>query len=369
MILVLIPIVIYVIIIALFFKGWKNIPVYKHCHPISGHIPVSVLIPFRNESQNLKALIRSLKNQSYPIHLSEFIFIDDHSSDTSRDEILNHWEPNFKLIRLSAEVNGKKAALLKGSEQVSGQLIITIDADCIFQKEWLLAMVSFYCKYNPVMIVAPVVLSPGKSFFSKFQNLEFLSLQGSAAGAISIGKPIMCNGANLAYSREILPLVQQTYLNSDVASGDDIFALLNVKKRYPRQVYFLKAYEAIAETQSCHSLKEFLSQRTRWTTKARYYRDFFIVFTAIIVLLVNVSLLYLFIEGLFSGNWLLFFGVLLAKSLVDFPFLYSLASFFQSKSILKWFPVIQCFYLFYVTITFASSLLGTYTWKNRKLRH
>ena len=42
---------------------------------------ISVIIPARNEERNVEKLLMALKELDYPVHLREFIFIDDHSHD------------------------------------------------------------------------------------------------------------------------------------------------------------------------------------------------------------------------------------------------------------------------------------------------
>src|SRR5699024_1765330 len=44
----------------------------------------SVIVPFRNEADNLPTLLDSIKTLDYPIDLFEFILVDDSSSDDSQ---------------------------------------------------------------------------------------------------------------------------------------------------------------------------------------------------------------------------------------------------------------------------------------------
>jgi cellulose synthase/poly-beta-1,6-N-acetylglucosamine synthase-like glycosyltransferase len=357
----------YVFFISVFFIGWIKLPLFNKIENASD-TKVSVIIPFRNEEAHLSNILQCLKNQTYPINLTEIIFVNDHSTDNSIQIIENEHLPNISILHLQDNILGKKAALLEGTKKSTGNLIITTDADCTPGSEWISTYVSYYSKYNSKMIVGPVMLLSGGNIISKFQHLEFLSLQGSAAGAIKMNCPIMCNGANLAFSRDCLSIVQETYRNSGSSSGDDIFALLAVKKQFPGQVHFLKSKNAIVTTQPCYTISDFLNQRKRWTSKARYYTDFTIIATALIVLFTNLILLGLFLSGIIYGNWNLFFALLLIKSIIDLPFLHSISVFFDSRNSLKWFPLTQCFYFLYVSITFVSSLLGNFTWKSRKLR-
>jgi len=53
------------------------------------------------------------------------------------------------------------------------------------------------------MIAGPVCIHNEKNLLEKFQLLEFAGLIGIGAGAMANGKPVMCNGANLAYTKKI----------------------------------------------------------------------------------------------------------------------------------------------------------------------
>ena len=47
------------------------------------NLPVSVIVPARNEEKNLSSCLESLLNQSYPKELYEIIVVDDDSDDNT----------------------------------------------------------------------------------------------------------------------------------------------------------------------------------------------------------------------------------------------------------------------------------------------
>lgn len=359
--------IVYCLLIGLFFIGWKRFSIWQPCK-IKEPIRVSVIIPFRNEEATLHILLNSLKNQDYPENKIEIIAVNDHSSDKSCSLLEHFIHPGLIKLNVPENLSGKKTALLTGTKAATGELIITTDADCQPGKLWLQTLVSYYQHHKPKMMVAPVVMHPTGNLFDKFQILEFLSLQGSTAGAISIGKPIMCNGANLAYSKDILPVVQTTYEKSETPSGDDIFALLAVHKNYPGEIHYVKAIDASTIIFPEKTIRNFFIQRKRWTSKAKFYNDFFLIFTASVILITSLSLIFSLISGLISGNWYNFFILFLLKCIIDFPFLKSVSDFFGYKKLLQWFLLFQSFYFLYISFTFINSCIGGYSWKSRKIR-
>ena len=55
-------------------------------------------------------------------------------------------------------------------------------------EKWIRTIASFYEHNKPDMIICPVQLEKRNGFFRRFQELEFLSLQGITAGSAILGK-------------------------------------------------------------------------------------------------------------------------------------------------------------------------------------
>ena len=105
----------------------------------------SIIIPARNESSNIVSCLQTIFNNDYPIELYEIIVVDDHSTDNTSALVLELQKTysNLKLLRLADEIDGqllnayKKKAIEKAINLASKDWIITTDADCFMQKEWL----------------------------------------------------------------------------------------------------------------------------------------------------------------------------------------------------------------------------------------
>lgn len=92
---------------------------------------ISVVVPLLNEAESLPELeawidkVMQANNYSY-----EIMFIDDGSTDNSWDIICKLREKNKSVKGIRFQRNyGKSAALNKGFEAVSGDVVITMDAD------------------------------------------------------------------------------------------------------------------------------------------------------------------------------------------------------------------------------------------------
>ena len=129
-----------------------------------------------------------------------------------------------------------------------GNLIVTTDADCIVQPEWLQTIASYYEEFGPVFIAAPVVYTNplhGDSFFKKllkiFQSLDFITLQGITGASVYKKFHNMCNGANLAYEKKVFNEVGGFEGIDQIASGDDMLLMHKIQKIYPGRIQYLKS--------------------------------------------------------------------------------------------------------------------------------
>ncbi|NNK87804.1 MAG: glycosyltransferase, partial [Flavobacteriaceae bacterium] len=168
----------------------------------------SVIIPFRNESQHLLRLLKSIEVLDYPKDSFQVLMIDDHSEDDSvaiiRSFRASHPELRISLLTNShADGIGKKNALISGIDRADFPWIITTDADCILPSTWLRSLSAFIHSNNLSMVIAPVSYRPNFTLLSQFQFLDFLALQGLTVGTFGLDRPILCNGANFAYTKSL----------------------------------------------------------------------------------------------------------------------------------------------------------------------
>lgn len=92
---------------------------------------VSILIPLYNEEESLRPLFTEIKNALKNISIDyEIMFVDDGSTDNSLQIIKELAKANPKIRYISFRRNyGKSAALQIGFKAVTGDAVITMDAD------------------------------------------------------------------------------------------------------------------------------------------------------------------------------------------------------------------------------------------------
>ena len=376
----------YISLLLYYRSAWKQIPVFQPAtHNPQPITHISVIIPARNEADNLPSLLESISKQSYPANLFEVLVIDDHSTDHTAAIIKNYAAPNIRIISLNEHLEGseinsyKKKAIEIGIGRSNGSLIVTTDADCYLPENWLKTIAAFYEKYKPAFIAAPVSINCNSRFIEIFQALDFMTLQGITGACVHKKMHSMCNGANMAYEKTAFVEVNGFSGIDNIASGDDMLLMHKIYKRFPERVMFLKSTEVIVQTAAVKTIAEFFNQRIRWASKADKYDDKKILPVLLLVYLLNVLLLVLPVVSLFRnvqfsmfniqypifGLWLI---LLLLKTAAELFFLFPVSKFFGKQSLLFLFPLMQPFHIIYTIIAGWLGKFGSYKWKERKVK-
>ena len=112
-----------------------------------------------------------------------------------------------------------------------------------------------------------------------------------------------------------------------------------------------------------------MMQRFRWVSKSRYYRDFHLNSSALLVLLTNSSLLLMAVLCFISARWIMpFVMLLLIKSTIDLIFMDRVLRYFgKRKSLLLVLPL-ELVYFMYVSIVGIAGQIIPYTWKGRNIQ-
>jgi poly-beta-1,6-N-acetyl-D-glucosamine synthase len=308
---------------------------------------VSVVVACRNEHKNLPVLLNSIVSQDYPKSLFEVIIVNDNSTDNTY-EIAEGFIKNCNILAINNNGNGKKQALRTGIIASKGSLTITTDADCVMGKDWIRTIAAFYEKDKPDLIICPVQIESVPGFFGRFQELEFLGLQGITAGSAFSAEGTMCNGANLAFTREVY-LNHSDNLHDDLISGDDVFLLHSLKEENQSKIFWLESADALVTTASSSTLRSFLKQRSRWISKGKVYKDRYTIILGIVTFItIILQISYLIASLIYPILIWVFLVIFILKSIPDFLILLNASGRYGKKYLMKWFLPAQLIYPFYV---------------------
>lgn len=356
---------IYATLILYFYYGWKKIKEFK-ANTFQNSLKVSIVVACRNEEENILYLLDCLVNQAYPKDKTEIIVVNDHSTDNTENVIIEFSKKYtiVQLLNLPNNLSGKKEAISYAIDNADSEIIITTDADCTMNKNWVQTLMNYYEINKPTLLSAPVKIAH-QNIFQKLQALEFTSLIASGAGAIGVNRAIMCNGANMLFEKS---LFAESNLKKDVPSGDDIFLMLHAKSLDKKSIHFVKSFDAIVSTKAAINLRDFFQQRIRWTSKSKSYRDFDIIFTAVIVASVNIILAIGFVKAFINLSFATIGLLVLIKTIAELLLMISVSRFFKTQKLLLFFLPLQILYPFYISLTVMFGFVGNFTWKSRKFR-
>lgn len=333
-------------------------------------IRFTIVIPFRNEYKHLPELMDSLKKLNYPPELTEVIFSDDHSDDKGPEwlkTVLAHLPFPAKLIHADPQNEGKKMAITKAVRAAAGNYVLTTDADCTLPSDILGNLNDQIVKNHDYMIAGPVVYLQTKSgsISDDFQIIENAGLVVIGAWAISQGKPVMANGANLCFKKSVFEEVGGYSGNFHIPGGDDEFLMEKIHQNYPGRISFLYRQEALVETLVQPDWASMINQRTRWASKGRLKKDktVFVIQTCIILLFMA-----LVVQVIHMGirlHFLTSLQLLGIKALADLYFYSTIQPFFRLKIPLTRVLLVSLIQPFIAIRIAVTALAGTYTWKKR----
>lgn len=368
-IVLLVVLVIYVVFILQLIFGFDKVKSFVRTDekPVT---KFSIIVPFRNEEKNLPKLLKSISKLNYPKDLFEIILIDDFSTDAS-ERVYIKWRMENGLIETTLLENlrlsnsPKKDAISRAIPILKHEWVVTTDADCTVNKNWLLTLDNFIQKNTAEMVVSAVVYKTKNNWFHQFQQLDILSLQGTTIGSFGIGKPFMCNGANFAYTKKLFNEIGGFGGNNKMASGDDVFLLQKALKNHADKVHYLKNTDTIVKTKPENDLYKLFMQRVRWASKTTGYSGYYSKSLAVVVLAMNALIVASFglrVSGFMEWKTLLIAFVI--KYFVDYLLLLKSNQYLRKGKFI--FPLASSLaYPFFSSFVGIYSLFGSFTWKGR----
>jgi 4,4'-diaponeurosporenoate glycosyltransferase len=168
-----------------FFFFWKIPLPSTNMHPGKGRLPaISIIIPARNESENIGALLSSLKNQND--RLKEVIVVDDHSEDNTADIARELGAIVLSSKTLPDGWSGKPWACWQGAKESKGEILMFLDADTILEKGGIESIVWTFmhlgglvsvqpyhrmkCLYEQLSAYFSIITMAGMNAFNLFRN-------------------------------------------------------------------------------------------------------------------------------------------------------------------------------------------------------
>jgi 1,2-diacylglycerol 3-beta-glucosyltransferase len=228
---------------------------------------VSVIVPARNEEENLPACLAALQRQDYPAGRIEFVIADDGSTDATPallDRIARA-DARFRPVAVpqaAGLLRGKARALHTAIQAARGAYLLLTDADCTPPPCWAHHLADRLDEPG-TGVVCGVTLVQHETLLDRIQALDWLLVSAVAAAASAAGVPITAMGNNMAIRRSTYDDVGG-YPALPFSVTED-YALFQAVHRSGRWRVRLLLDEALANhTRPLPSPAAIFEQRKRW---------------------------------------------------------------------------------------------------------
>lgn len=255
--------------IYMFLSPWNDVVQYfkYSSYKKTDYNPlVSVMIPAWNEEVGILTTIRSLLDSTYTN--LEIVVINDGSTDNS-DGIIRSFISDYnssdlyktkgiELLYKYKKNEGKGEALNKAIKIANGDIIISIDADCVVMDTAIENFVKYFSDPEVMAAVGNVKIGNTKTVVGVVQSLEFIfSFYFKKADSL-MNTIYIIGGAAGAFRKEVFERIGH-YNPKNIT--EDIELSVRIQNAGMKIVY---APDALIYTEGATDVRGLMKQRLRW---------------------------------------------------------------------------------------------------------
>lgn len=324
---------------------------------------ITLIIPYRNEENRIQNLLISLESQKDISPVSKIIFVDDHSTDSSRKHI-NNWISKQPLKCKSLFLNqnhGKKRAIDLGVQNSSSEFVMIMDADISFNDVYFATLKKNIDLSHDLYLTA--VIETNGVVWSRILSC---SISVISLGMANLGIPVLANGAGLIFRRKSYNELNPFYSNFNISSGDDMY-LLNSFYSNNKSVKTLFNNNLVIETQGSRDIQDLIERSLRWSGKMAMKGLLATKLVGLLVVFCNLLIFPIIAISIFNFQWL-FLSLLLFKLLPDLLVLITGSFFYKENYLLKYsLPMFLLYPLILLLIIFLQAIKYKVKWKERDI--
>jgi len=224
---------------------------------------VSVIIPAHNEEVSIAQCLDSVRRNSY--RKVEVIVHNDRSTDATRQIVVAYQKkyPNFALRLINRrKQSGKANGVNYGIKHYAkGDLIMTLDADCILEKRAIRNAVDYFADEKVAGVAANVRLADRPSILGILQQFEHMIGYRSKKFYTMANCEFIVGGVASTYRKDLLKRVK--YYDTDTVT-EDIGLSMKIAAEGNRENRIVYAADVVATTESVHDFRSLVKQRYRW---------------------------------------------------------------------------------------------------------
>lgn len=279
--------------------------------------PITIIVPARNEENNLYTCLESILRLDYPKDLLELIVINDRSEDNT-EKIIEEYSSNYQFIKAlnitdesqKKNIKGKAGALHQAILLASNELILMTDADCEVHPNWAKSINSIFYNYDADFIPSNTLVE-SSSFFERLQEIQWIYMHSLASGAAGNNYPMGCYGNNLSISKSKY-LELGGYEKVEFSVTEDLALMQAFDKKGFKIIYPCNINTSVV-TKPVDSIVEYIKQQHRWTRGGKA-----LGFKAVLFVMSSVSIWFAIAFNLYQVRYDFAFYILVYRLLLDF---------------------------------------------------
>ena len=297
---------------------------------------VSVIIPAHNEELAIEQCLDSIRKNTY--RNVEIIVHNDRSSDSTAKIVRAYIQkfPTMRVRLVSRRHNVGKGAGLNYciKKYATGQLVMTLDADCLLDKHAIANAVAYFDDKSVLGVAANVKLLETPSVLGLLQRFEHMIGYRSKKFYTLANCEIIVGGVASTYRADVL---REVALYDTDTQTEDIGLSMKIIAHYGKAGRIVYAADVLAMTEPVQTFPDLLKQRYRWklgmlqnlfkyrsltgNLRGKYnkmltlYRMPMAFFGEVVLMLEPILIGYIAYLSILHGTVLLFFGAYITITL------------------------------------------------------
>ncbi|KUP06395.1 hypothetical protein Q75_07575 [Bacillus coahuilensis p1.1.43] len=341
--------IIFLLILVHVYLFWR---ISYQIDPSPKSTSISIIIPARNEENNIETLLSSLGESK----LTEIIVVNDQSTDCTKEISLQYGVVVIDTPPLPTGWLGKSWACWNGAKHAKGDFLVFVDADTWFPRG---SSALQTLPFHPNLIYSIHPYHVTKTFIESLSSFFHLIVAASSGATKAWGEVLGGYGQCMVISK-------QTYftLGGHRSIKSEIVENLSLLQYAKKNGYTLKAF--VGKNILHMRMYSSLSEMTRGWAKSFSKGAIMTPLSLLMVIILWISLLYTFtIELAQNLTFSYFLGYVLVALILNGTLKYIINIKFYSVLL---FP----FHLLFFFLTFLYSLFITFirknaTWKGRNI--
>jgi peptidoglycan-N-acetylglucosamine deacetylase len=220
--------------------------------------PVSVLIPAYNEEAVIVDTVQAALASRYP--KLEVLVVNDGSLDRTAELVERNFGQDDRVRLLMQPNRGKPSALNHGLAEASGEIVISIDADTIVDRDAIPRLVRHFADPNVGAVAGNVKVMNRNRWLTRWQALEYITSQNLEKRAFDLLDCIPVVPGAVGAWRASLLRSSGGFSGDTVAEDTDL--TLTIRRNGWKILY---DEDAIGRTEVPETIDALIRQRFRWT--------------------------------------------------------------------------------------------------------